>query len=173
MIESNVNPEDELIKFIRNNIEENGVENKTDKSSQPKKIIKAKTFNVSEDKRRFSAKKRKQSDDNKMNKVVKKYKVKYNKTNFNKEIFKKSDEAKSKEIQELFSSEHLQANNIKSLLKESKINDTIVALISLFIIVLCFIQLHLLIQSNYIQTDKILTIRTCIIILSIPNSNNK
>jgi hypothetical protein len=75
----------------------------------------------------------------------------------------------SNEVRSIFMSDSLMSNNIKSLQKERKINDTIVALISFIMIILCFYQLYLLIDAGYNQTDKILTLRTCIVILSIPN----
>jgi hypothetical protein len=78
----------------------------------------------------------------------------------------------AKELRSIFKSDSLMTNNIKSLQKERKINDTIVALISFIIIILCFYQMYLLIDAEYYLTDKILTIRTCILILSIPNSKN-
>jgi hypothetical protein len=78
----------------------------------------------------------------------------------------------SNEVRSIFMSDSLMSNNIKSLQKERKINDTIVALISFIMIILCFYQLYLLIEAGYNQTDKILTLRTCIVILSIPNCNN-
>ena len=75
----------------------------------------------------------------------------------------------SKEVRGIFKSDSLLSNNIKSLQKERKINDTIVAIISFIMIILCFYQLSLLIDGGYYLTDKILTLRTCIVILSIPN----
>lgn len=75
----------------------------------------------------------------------------------------------TREVQELLKSEANVTRNIKSLNKEKKINDTIVAIISFLSIILSFIQLYSLIDSNYETTDYILTLRTCILILSIPN----
>jgi hypothetical protein len=81
----------------------------------------------------------------------------------------KEKDQMSKEVRSIFKSESLMSNNIKSLQKEKKINDTIVAIISFIMIILCFYQLYLLIDAEYQQTDRILTFRTCIVILSIPN----
>jgi hypothetical protein len=46
----------------------------------------------------------------------------------------------SNDIREIFKSEKLMSNNVKSLQKEKKTNDTIVALMSFFMIILCFYQ---------------------------------
>lgn len=75
----------------------------------------------------------------------------------------------SQEVEDLFEGKILTGNNIKSLKKERKINDTIVATISFIIILLSFFQLDTLIQTNYEETSIILTMRTCILLLSIPN----
>jgi hypothetical protein len=83
----------------------------------------------------------------------------------------KEKDQMSMEVRSIFKSDSLMTNNIKSLQKEKKINDTIVALISFIIIILCFFQMYLLIDENYNLTDKILTIRSCMLILSIPNCN--
>jgi hypothetical protein len=76
----------------------------------------------------------------------------------------------SKDVKEIFNSDTQSKNTMKSLKKEVKINDTIVAIISSIIIVLCFFQLNELISADYKMTDIILTMRTAIIILSVPNS---
>ncbi len=81
----------------------------------------------------------------------------------------KEKSKRSKDVRSLFLSESLMTNDLKSLQKEKKINDTIVALISFIIIVLCFVQMYQLIESEYYLTDTILTVRTCILILSVPN----
>ena len=80
------------------------------------------------------------------------------------------DKLISKDIKAIFKSDTQTKNNIKSLKKEVKINDTIVAIISFITIILCFVQLDHLIYAGYEMTDIILTIRTLIIILSVPNS---
>lgn len=89
----------------------------------------------------------------------------------NKKAFQNfKDKIISKDVKEIFNSETQSKNTMKSLKKEVKINDTIVAIISFIIIILCFFQLNELISADYKMTDIILTMRTAIIILSIPNS---
>ena len=73
------------------------------------------------------------------------------------------------EVRELLKSEGTTTKNIKSLTNEKKINESIVAVMSFLSIILCFFQLYELIDSNYEMTSVILTIRTLILILSIPN----
>lgn len=85
-------------------------------------------------------------------------------------ISKMKDKLISKDVKALFKTENQSRNTINSLKKEVKVNDTIVAIISFVIMILCFLQLDNLISANYQMTDIILTIRTAIIILSIPNS---
>ena len=75
----------------------------------------------------------------------------------------------SKEIQDVFTVETQTKNNLNQLRKEEKINDTIVASISIIIIILSFFQLDQLIWSKYKMNENVLTIRTIMIILSIPN----
>ena len=75
----------------------------------------------------------------------------------------------SKEIQDVFTVETQTKNNLNQLRKEEKINDTIVASISIIIIILSFFQLDQLIWSKYKMNVNVLTIRTIMIILSIPN----
>ena len=75
----------------------------------------------------------------------------------------------SKEIQDVFTVETKTKNNLNQLRKEEKINDTIVASISIIIIILSFFQLDQLIWSKYKMNENVLTIRTIMIILSIPN----
>ena len=80
------------------------------------------------------------------------------------------DKLISKDVKAIFNAETQSKNTINSLKKEVKVNDTIVALISFIIILLTFLQLDQLIWANYKMTDYVLTMRTAIIILSIPNS---
>ena len=79
----------------------------------------------------------------------------------------------SNEVREIFKAETKTIHNIKSLNKERKVNDTIVAISSLFMIILSFYQLYILISTEYQSNSMVLTIRTCILILSIPNGKIK
>jgi len=81
----------------------------------------------------------------------------------------KEKESLTQNVKQVLKSESLMSNNNKSLSKEKKINDTIVALISFCIILISFYQLYTLIEEDYYLSYKILTLRTCILILSIPN----
>lgn len=75
----------------------------------------------------------------------------------------------SSEIRDMFKGDIILTNNINSRTKEKKINDTIVAIISFIMIILGFTQLFLLIDLDYSMTSTILTLRSCILIFSIPN----
>ena len=93
-------------------------------------------------------------------------------TNISKKEFTKYNEYNSKindEVRELLKSEGTTTKNIKSLTNEKKINESIVAVMSFLSIILCFFQLYEVIDSNYEMTSIILTIRSLILILSIPN----
>ena len=70
----------------------------------------------------------------------------------------------SKEIKDVFTVETQTKNNLNQLRKEEKINDTIVASISIIIIILSFFQLDQLIWSKYKMNENVLTIRTIMII---------
>ena len=73
-------------------------------------------------------------------------------------VFKKEDEQSNledkthqqKEIRELLKSETMITRNIKTLNKEKKINDTIVAVMSFMSIIICICQVYIL--SNYSYT---------------------
>ena len=96
----------------------------------------------------------------------------FNFTNISKKAFNKYNEYNSKindEVRELLKSEGTTTKNIKSLTNEKKINESIVAVMSFLSIILCFFQLYEVIDSNYEMTSIILTIRSLILILSIPN----
>ena len=96
----------------------------------------------------------------------------FNVTNISKKEFNKYDEYNNKindEVRELLKSEGTTTKNIKSLTNEKKINESIVAVMSFLSIILCFFQLYEVIDSNYEMTSIILTIRSLILILSIPN----
>jgi hypothetical protein len=56
------------------------------------------------------------------------------------ELASKESDQRLKEVRDIFKSEKTMSNNVKSLQKEKKINDTIVAFMSLFMIILCFYQ---------------------------------
>lgn len=109
---------------------------------------------------------------NKNKKLVGKSKPRLEKKCFIEMASKEKDQM-AMEVRSIYKSEYLMTNNIKSLQKERKINDTIVALMSFIMIILCFSQLYILIDSQYQITDIILTLRTCILILSIPNCKIK
>ena len=98
----------------------------------------------------------------------------FNFTNISKKVFKKYEYDKynnklNDEVRELLKSEGTTTKNIKSLSNEKKINESIVAVMSFLSIILCFFQLYEVIDSNYEMTSIILTIRSLILILSIPN----
>ena len=98
----------------------------------------------------------------------------FNFTNISKKVFKKYEYDKynnklNDEVRELLKSEGTTTKNIKSLTNEKKINESIVAVMSFLSIILCFFQLYEVIDSDYEMTSIILTIRSLILILSIPN----
>ncbi len=142
-----------------------------DKEKEENKLLKSNVNNPNEEKEPKDVKNKKKLKGKKTFKVSIKKKKSYRVSMAG--FRSQEKDHQSRQIKEIFKSETLMSNNVKSLLKEKKINDTIVALISFFIIILCFYQLYSLIQENYYLTYKILTLRTCIVILSVPNCNFK
>ena len=148
----------EELNNFNNLIAENSLENKENKNTKS------------------NEKKSTQNQKSKMLKTF--YKLNTIKTIQRKKSPKKKDESeknnneeirKSNEIRELLKSEGNISKNIKSLNKERKINDTIVAVMTFLGIILCFLQLFNLISNNYENSSIVLTLRACILILSIPN----
>lgn len=145
-------------------------ESKTFKYVKSKSSINEFNNNKINDNSRSDVAKRRKTKGSQMLKTFKKKKKKskIQRTSLAALASKEKDQM-SKEVRSIFKTDSLMSNNIKSLQKEKKINDTIVAIISFVLIILCFYQLYLLIDENYYESDKILTVRTCILVLSIPN----
>lgn len=144
----------------------------SERQAEKMEDLNAKNSKVSEDTEDYSTNIDSRKSDKKSNgKIIKQNTIKKKKSfrtslvNFR----NKEKESLTQNVKQVLKSETLMSNNNKSLSKEKKINDTIVALISFFIILISFYQLYTLIEEDYYLSYKILTLRTCILILSIPN----
>lgn len=87
-------------------------------------------------------------------KILKSFGRKKKRKGFLGQLAKSEKEQRAKEVLEIFRSDKIKTNNIKSLQKERKINDTIVAIISLFLIMMCFYQVNVSVNSLALSSHR-------------------